>query len=342
MSTIRKDKDGLFFFDGSVRGHRRRKYLGTRNRREAERRKRDLDRLVWEDRVGLIEASIDLSVFIERYLEYSRINKAYGTFREDKRILGEFSRFVGGVRLDEVRVEVIERWKMARSKGVSPRTVNKELRHLQAAFSIAVDWDLGQSNPFKRVKRLPVDEKVPVFLSPEEIVSVFDHLRGDVRPMVSIALYSGLRLGEVANLQWGDVDLERRLIRVVNRGTFHTKSRRERDIPMHDALYDVLVQLPRTGIALWPYKADWLTRLFKRAVRRGGLSESITFHSLRHTFASYLVSSGEPIRQVQQLLGHSDVRVTEIYAHLELGSLRKSVSALDFGLGRKGQEMGSV
>ena len=88
------------------------------------------------------------------------------------------------------------------------------------------------------------------------------------------------------------------------------------------------------GPQLWPYgRDDALTRQFKRAVRRASLQDDVYFHTLRHTFASYLVESGQPIRQVQQLVGHSIVTVTETYAHPERESLRRAVSVLQLPSG---------
>ena len=195
---------------------------------------------------------------------------------------------------------------------------------------MAEQWELIERNPFKRVKALRVDQKQPLFLAQKEIQAIAEQIRPHARPFLFLALYTGMRLGEVTNLQWADIDWDRRVIHVVNRGTHHTKSRKERQIPIHDRLYQLLQVIPKCGLKVWPYTDGALSRNFKEAVRKAGLSEEISFHTLRHTFASYLVELGQPIRQVQELLGHSNVTVTEIYAHLQNDSLRKAVAVLEF------------
>lgn len=77
-----------------------------------------------------------------------------------------------------------------------------------------------------------------------------------------------------------------------------------------------------------PYKAGTVTQKFKQIVRASGLSDRIHLHSLRHSYASWLVQSSIPLAEVQKLLGHSSVVTTEIYAHLEHENLRNAVETI--------------
>lgn len=324
-------RNGWYHFHGGRPGHRVRLSLHTRNKREAERSQRFIDRQNLLDMLGVKPPDIDPEQFKERYLEYSKTNKAEKTFVEDRRVLRLFFAQVRVKDLALVSPSLIETWKNVRAQRISPVSVNHELRHLQAAFGMAETWSLIEHNPFRRVKKIRVDRRDPIILSPEQVMELLNRASDENRPFFMLALYTGMRLGEIVHLRPQDIDWQARVIHVANRASWHTKSRRERRIPIHPDLYRILKGLPRDGETLWPYTADTLAKRFKRTAKTVGLSNRITFHTLRHTFASYLVQLGQPIRQVQELLGHSNVTVTEMYAHLGVESLVGVVAALEYG-----------
>lgn len=145
---------------------------------------------------------------------------------------------------------------------------------------------------------------------------------------------TGLRRGEIVNLLWQDIDLQRETILVRSSEDYQTKSGKIRLIPMNSTVQQLLQRLPRISSFVFPAKrggminGNFLRRKFKSAVRNCGLDPRLHFHSLRHTFASLLVQSGISLYHVQKLLGHSSPRVTEMYAHLGGAELRSSVEEL--------------
>lgn len=128
-----------------------------------------------------------------------------------------------------------------------------------------------------------------------------------------------MRRGELLNLRWQDVDLQRRLIHIQSTPTFRTKQGRKLVIPLNDTAFYML-----NGKQIFDGR---LTHAFKKAVRRAQLEkDGLHFHSLRHTFASWLVQHGASLYKVQKLLGHSSSKVTEIYSHLQPEQMHSTVN----------------
>ena len=158
--------------------------------------------------------------------------------------------------------------------------------------------------------------------------------------MVIFAVLTGMRRGEITNLRWQDVDLTRKLLAIQSNPTFKTKSGKRRTIPLNEtALY---ILSARHGKETSEYvftlngkkiSEGWLTHAFKKAVYDLRLPDDrLHFHSLRHTFASWLVQEGVSIYAVKELLGHSDVKTTQVYSHLQPGELHSTVNKIQIAL----------
>lgn len=145
-------------------------------------------------------------------------------------------------------------------------------------------------------------------------------------------LYTGSRPSEVLRLKWQDVDLERGVVAVWQEKTGSPKT-----VPVSKALREVLSAL-RRGVGAapvfvrpdgFPLTKDDVLRGFRVAKRLSGLRGELTLYSIRHTFASWLAIQGTPIRTIQELLGHRDLRMTLRYAHLSPAHLREAVEAIE-------------
>jgi len=153
--------------------------------------------------------------------------------------------------------------------------------------------------------------------------------------LVIFTLNTGMRRGEIINLRWVDVDLEHRLIRIVNQEHFTVKGGRGRTIPMNDTVYTILQNRLSIGSYVFTNQAggklydNYIQHRFKKYIRRLGLNPNLHFHHLRHTFATSLVKQGVPIYEVQHLLGHANVTTTQIYSHMSVEDLRSAVGVLD-------------
>ena len=130
------------------------------------------------------------------------------------------------------------------------------------------------------------------------------------------------------------VDLERCNITVKNDKSFSSKSKKDRIIPLNKKMGDLLmVKGANANLESFvflksreiKFNNDYVTKSFKKAVRKTKLNDKINFHTLRHSFASRLVQKGASIYIVKELLGHSDVTTTQIYSHLEQRNLREVI-----------------
>ena len=226
-------------------------------------------------------------------------------------------------------------------------------RTLKAAFNKAKDWSYVKENYFTKVK-LPKRQKLaPVFISSDQLSAICSKIKNEViKNVFTVAFYTGMRLDEIINLRWKNVDLENRVITVGDEN-FTTKGRKQRFIPICEEALEVLVRsktqdVKRTPSLILPlvngenicgfvfckangdrYTGDHISQSFKRACKAAGLDNTIHFHSLRHSFASNLVQKGVPLYTIKELLGHSSISTTEIYSHLNMETLREAIKKLD-------------
>ncbi|MDP2655987.1 MAG: site-specific integrase [bacterium] len=246
--------------------------------------------------------------------------------------------FFGKLRLDEITRAHIEQYKTHKiGEGLAPKSVNNHLGILSKCLRCAVEWEVIDKTP--RMGTLRVPPPPFDFLSPREsqmlLEAATDYPWGT---MLLTALRTGMRLGELLALDWNDIDLERRIIAVrhsrVDGITGSPKNNKVRYVPISSELLTAFYAIPtRTGYvfvashgkAVTKNIAAWhLNKYCKQSNLR-----HIGWHTLRHTFASQLASSGVPLRMVQEFLGHSTLQMTVRYAHLAPSSLADTIDILD-------------
>ncbi|MBI3129508.1 MAG: site-specific integrase [Candidatus Tectomicrobia bacterium] len=246
--------------------------------------------------------------------------------------------FFDQARLDGIGSRDVEAYKALKLKeGLSPKTVNNHLAVLGRMLRIARRWELTERVPDIAPLKLPPQEFR--FLDSEEADRLIEATDPDWKPMITLALRTGLRLGELRALKWEDVDLKggRLMVRrAAWRNTIGTpKSGHAREVPLCDQAIATLRghrhlkgefvfcaqdgemrSIPSCKHPLW------------RARRRAGLPH-LGWHTLRHSFASHLVMKGATLKAVQELLGHADIKMTMRYAHLSPDARREAVKLLD-------------
>jgi len=282
-----------------------------------------------------------LEQFSKDFLDHAKVNYAKGTVDIATIALRHLKAVVGDIPLSALTHQHLDRFKTKRlTDGVSPVTINVELRALRTILNFALRWKLIDSNPFPGLRLMAVPDIPPLYLSKEgfhKLISVIDE--NWLKEVVVFAVLTGLRRGEILNLQWLEVDLNQRVIYVQSSGTFRTKKGKRRTVPLSDAAYHLLASKdPQTnGKFVFTKEGEkivesWLSHRFKFFVRQAKLPEGLHFHSLRHTFASWLVQDGVSLYAVQKLLGHSSVTVTEIYSHLQPEQLHDTVNRIQVSL----------
>ena len=335
MATLKlqKRKDGsVYVIDFRSQGIRHRVSTKTSDRRTAELFLKDIEVQIAKGKFGFGDVrrkEVTLQEFMDRFLQFSKAMKAAKTFALDQYCFQSFSRFVGNVTMNHISNGKIEDYRIKRLEDVKPATVNLEIRHLKSAFELAVRWGVISANPFKGIKQVKVkNSNLPMFFGKDEVAALLDSIPdGDFKNLIQFYLYTGCRREEALHLTWKDIDLERR--KVIFR---ETKSGLSRVVPLNGAVVGLLKAMERAGERPFPFNGDFVTHRFKKYLRASGVdpSGSLRLHSLRHTFASHLVMAGVDITTVSRLLGHSSVKVTEIYAHLAPDHLKSSVERLQY------------
>jgi integrase len=180
-----------------------------------------------------------------------------------------------------------------------------------------------------------------VFFSRDEFRTLLNAIQEPwLKDVVIFAALTGMRKGEIINLQWKDVDLNRRLVTVQSSAGFTTKRGKRRAVPMNETIVELLRrrQLHTLGEYVFTkggnrIDKDWNSALFKKYIIKLGLNPKLHFHRLRASFASWLVMDGVPIFAVSKLLGHSDITTTvNHYAHLAPENLHSEVNRLKISL----------
>ena len=172
----------------------------------------------------------------------------------------------------------------------------------------------------------PIAQELNKIISVEEDKTLAD--------LYLLLFHTGLRRNEALFLDWDDVNLEIKTIKVRNKDGFTTKNQKERTIPINDTVYNLLTSIENNSDYVFNKDGErlnsfFVSKRFKRCVRILNLDERIHLHSLRHSFASNLAQRGVNLYVIQKLLGHSKITTTQIYSHLRTEDLVKAINELN-------------
>jgi len=287
-------------------------------------------------------------VFTERYFPLAKENKSWRSWQRELQLFKLWiGPTIGNKRLIDVSPLLLERIKKNMSEaGRAPRSIEYMLATIRQVFNFARRNDLyyGDSPTSKATHVKKADNRRLRFLSREEasqLLALLSTRSLDVHDMALLSLHSGMRAGEIFNLTWSDVDLERGILTLKD-----TKSGRTRAAFLTDT---AKAMLKRRGTGdknalIFPdrngAKIAAISNTFEKAVNELGLNEGITdkrqrvvFHTLRHTYASWLVENGISLYAVKELLGHRTLAMTERYSHLGNDTLQGAVKTLERSIG---------
>ncbi len=220
---------------------------------------------------------------------------------------------------------------MVHSKHKKPATANKFLIFFSQAYNIAIDLELKgiTENPARNIKPFIENNERQRFLTKREakklIIAVNQSLNPHLKYIVPLLILTGARRGEVLKAQWSHFNFTHMIWTIPI-----SKSGKKRTIPITDEVKEILDSIPNNSKYLFPSSVTGKpqTNIFHAwdyARKRAGLKD-VRMHDLRHSFASVLVNSGRSLYEVQQLLGHSNMKMTQRYAHLNNESLMKAAS----------------
>jgi len=224
-------------------------------------------------------------------------------------------------------------------KRLKARSVARKLSAIRGFYRFAVRRGWLEANPAARLGLPVTDKRLPVHLDPDEVLALLAAPQGDDpltsrdRAILEVLYGAGLRVSELTGLDWVDVDLAERTLRVLGKGS------KERLVPIGRPACKALTDWSAQRQQLL-HKANspdvqavflnrFGSRLSDRSVRRmldkrivqAGIQFDISPHALRHTFATHLLMAGADLRAIQELLGHASLSTTQTYTHVDLKRL---------------------
>ncbi len=236
--------------------------------------------------------------------------------------------FFGKMRLATIRRKDVAAYINSRMGEVGDGTIIKEVNTLKRLFNIAIEGEKILVNPANRAPVPKAPEGRVRYLSAEELGKVLRACPEWLRPIAGLAVATGMRRGEMLRIRWEDVSIPRREIRLR-----HTKSGKERPALINDLAMQVLTSMGAgthklRGLLFPGVTPEQVTVAFIRACEDAGVSD-FSLHDLRHHYASMLRMNNVDLHTLQKLLGHSDPRMTDRYAHLSQSFLLDAAKQLD-------------
>lgn len=284
---------------------------------------------------------IYIQEFKDEYISYVKSIRSESYQRSINFTMKRLIGFTGNLKLNQLDYRLMEKF-ILKEYGSSKACSALYYRTLKSVFEKAMSWGYIKENPFKKFKSPKVPSSFPVFIDMSILKIIIDEEKSAMmKDLYLTAFLTGMRLGELLNLKWSSVDMTSQQITVECNSTFTTKSKKERIIPINKTLFELLKKrMPKLiGITREEFvfcrvrgvklNGNFVSKSFKQAVRDAGMGEEIHFHTLRHSFASSLIQKGVSLYVIKELLGHSDISVTQIYSHLKQDNLTDAVRLLD-------------
>lgn len=281
------------------------------------------------------------SVFYEKYLPQAKQDRRskYSWVREESLFRIWIEPIIGAKPLKDVDAFHLEKIKKAmKAAGKAPRSIQYMLAVVRQIFAHCYKQGPNPAGKAGGVKRQKFDNKRTRYLTrleAEKLLAELATVSQDVHDMALLSLHTGMRAGEIFNLAWANVDFNNGVLMLKD-----TKSGKNRPAYMTATTRAMLKSRTHDNALVFPNtKGEKITQLsssFDRAVKALGLNDGITdrlnkatFHTLRHTFASWLVENGTDLYYIKELLGHSTIALTERYAHIGDNALRAAVQRLE-------------
>ncbi len=331
----------------------------AKTQRKAEKARDELI-LDLERKGAAYTSRLTLVEFLERFIQYKEGGRTVepstiSGYRKEAKVV---ARYIGATRLSDVSIPVVSGWMAQMSdEGYAPRTVAKAFALLRQALKHAVAQDLITKNPCDFCKPPKLQRRKMQVLDRAERTRMLQLAReAEPSPLalaIELALTTGMRRGEICGLRWSDIGEREVTVNhaiSLDSGTPYEKepktSGSRRTIPLTGRLYAVLLAIEKDrryvsaelGVPFGdpyvlgtpdprsrPYHPTQLTKDFKAFCDMNGFK--MTFHDLRHTFATMMIAGGTDVRTVASYLGHSNVAMTlNTYAEVDPDAKRAAVN----------------
>ena len=306
---------------------------------EAEQAESKIKQEIFEGRFGLVDLGSErLADFISKtFLPWSKANKR--SWRHDVFRARTICDYFGTKTFREMSPLLIEKFKRDRRESItrrgkvrSPASVNHELTLLSKIFNLAIDYKVTDTNPCKKVKKYNLDNKRYRYLLPEEeprLMAALSGPRAHLKPLVIVAIGTGMRQSEQLRLTWDRVDFSRRVLILTKTKT------KDREVPMNPEVVKTLFALQsRSNGQEYVFvnertktRIKEVKKAFGTALKIAGI-KGLVWHDLRATFGTRLGEAGYDAFTIAALMGHSQIQTTARYVRATERNKRAAVEAV--------------
>ncbi len=242
------------------------------------------------------------------------------------------------VYMEDITLEDIEDYLMdKKEKGHASSSRSRAVYILRSFYNYCCKKDICPKNLPSLLEPVKVKQKEREFITEEEFEQLAEAIKKPVmRTVVQTMFYTGGRISEILNLKLEDVDLENRILHIIE-----GKGNKDRDLPINDKLHTILAnyleniretEVPSDRFFVnkttGKVSASYLNRCIKQATYELGWKKDISSHVLRHSFGTNLLEKGASVVSIQKLLGHTSLAVTSRYLHQDMKTLTDAVNLL--------------
>lgn len=275
------------------------------------------------------ESNVTLKEFRKEYLEWAEKVQPKPTFRANRLALNKLIKITGeNLRLSQITYKHLDQL-IAKNCKLSNASLNNYIRHIRSVMNKPVEWGYTKTNPLQAAKELPVEKNPPKYISKDQLSHFLNSISDiDLRRLVTAYLATGRRRTELIALRWEHIEWERNRYLVAR-----AKRHLSRYYPLSQTFRTTLESVgPKDQGRIWVRwtHPDTISHKVKDALKSAGLGH-LHLHALRHTFASHFIEQGGDLRTLQDLLGHTEYRTTEIYAHVSDEHLAKEIERIRLG-----------
>ena len=277
---------------------------------------------------------------IEKYIDYLKYEKKLSdnTLKSYQNDLDIFSSYFKNKDLTKLNATDIHNFISKKSNAKSSTTIAHNITVINSFYTFLLEEKLIKTNPCENIVSPKKALKLPNFLTEEEVDKLLDISLNSAydyrnKAMLELLYATGIRVSELINLKFINLDLENDFIRVFGKGS------KERLVPISDVAKDWIIKYINEyrGELLKGKNSDYLFinnlgngisrvgffKIIKKICEEKGINKNVSPHILRHSFATHLLAHGADLRVIQEMLGHSDISTTQIYAHLVNEKLKK-------------------
>ncbi|RPI17167.1 MAG: site-specific integrase [Ignavibacteriae bacterium] len=351
------------YYINTETGKRTKKTTKTRNQREAFRELESF-RKRYFNHIGEVKINrlSELNVY---YHQYKKDDFRPRTLELYNTAIKKLITFIGDKELRKIIFIDMDKFKGALARVMKKNSVNIYLRTLKAVFNFCKKAGIIYENPMSGINMFKIEEKERLCFETEDIKRLTECMEIPyLERMVRFNLETGVRIGELLNIQWDDIDFRRNELKIRNKDNFKTKTNHEHVIPLSYNMLALLnrnpyigdknavmqQQLPFNGtdcnvleldfrkninyvfgkIDGTRYSTGYISKSFKQKITKAGFGDKYHFHCLRHTALTNMANEGISSFMIKEIAGHKNIKTTESYVHPSMAAMRKSLENTNY------------